>query len=82
MSKKAQAATSQREKLEQKMELAKLKGEGNKISAKLTKAGKKEKELLKLATDIKILLYWLRTDILSLAGSEWAERLLFNGFHD
>ncbi|MGB5594659.1 MAG: hypothetical protein WBM62_11580, partial [Crocosphaera sp.] len=75
LSKKTQGATSQREKLEQKMELAKLKGEGNKISAKLTRAIKQEQNLLQLADDIKILLYWLRTDILSLAGPEWAERL-------
>ena len=75
LSKKAQGATSQREKLEQKMDLAKLKGEGNKISAKLTRAIKDEQKLRKTANDIKILLYWLRTDILSLAGPEWGERL-------
>jgi hypothetical protein len=57
------------------MELAKLKGQGNKISAKLTRAIKQEQKLSKLAADIKILLYWLRTDILSLAGPEWSERL-------
>ena len=75
LSKKVQGATSQREKLEQKMESAKLKGKGNKISAKLTRAIKNEQYLLKLANDIKILLFWLRTDILSLTGPEWAERL-------
>ncbi len=35
LAKKAQGATTQREELQQKMELAKLKGEGNKLSAKL-----------------------------------------------
>jgi hypothetical protein len=75
LAKKAQGATNQREKLEQKMKLAKLKGKGNKISAKLTRAIKDEQNLLKLAADIKIMLFWLRTDILSLAGPEWAERL-------
>ena len=75
LAKKAQGATTQREKLEEKMELAKLKGKGNKISAKLTQARQKEAELLNVAADIKILLYWLRIDILSLAGPEWSERM-------
>jgi hypothetical protein len=75
LSKKAEGAISFREKLEQKMKLAKLKGKGNKISAKLTRAIKDEQNLLRLAADIKIMLYWLRTDILSLAGPEWSERL-------
>ena len=47
----------------------------NKISAKLTQARQKEAELLNVAADIKILLYWLRIDILSLAGPEWSERM-------
>ena len=46
LAKKAQGATTQRLKLEEKMESAKLKGEGNKISAKLTQARKNEAELL------------------------------------
>ena len=78
--KKAQGATTQREKLEQKMELAKLKGEGNKFSTKLTQARKNEAILLKLAKDIKILLYWLRIDILPLAGPEWSERMELMNF--
>lgn len=75
LAKKAQGATTHREKLEEKMALAKLKGEGNKLSAKLIKARKKEAKLLNLVADIKILLYWLRIDILSLAGAEWSERM-------
>ena len=46
LDKKAQGATTQREKLEEKMELAKLKGKGHKLSAKLTQARKNEAELL------------------------------------
>ena len=75
LAKKAQGAITQREKLEEKMELAKLKGEGNKLSAKLIKARKNETKLLNLVSDFKILLYWLRNDILSLAGPEWSERM-------
>ncbi|MDJ0589697.1 MAG: hypothetical protein QNJ72_06825 [Pleurocapsa sp. MO_226.B13] len=41
----------------------------------LTQASQNEARLLELATDIQILLYWLRIDILSLAGPEWSERL-------
>ncbi len=58
-----------------RQELAKLKGEGNKLSAKLIKARKNETKLLNLVSDFKILLYWLRNDILSLAGPEWSERM-------
>ena len=47
LAKKAQGATTQREKLEEKMLAAKLKGQGNKISAKLTQARQKEAELRK-----------------------------------
>ena len=75
LAKKAQGATTQREKLEQKMEAAKLKGKGNKFSAKLIKARQNEEKLLKIAKDIKILLYWRLIDILSLAGPNWAERM-------
>ena len=80
LAKKAQGATTQREKLEQKMEAAKLKGKGNKLSAKLSLARKNEAELLNLAEEIKILLYWLRIDILSLVGPEWSERLELMNF--
>lgn len=62
------------------MEEAKLKSKGNKLSAKLTKARQNEENILRLATDIKILLYWLRIDILSLAGPEWEERLELMSF--
>ena len=62
------------------MEIAKLKGQGNKFSAKLTKASKNEAELLNKFADIKILLYWLRNDILSLAGAEWSERMELMNF--
>jgi hypothetical protein len=75
LAEKAQGATTQTEKLEQKMKLAKLKGKGNKFSAKLTKAHKNEAIVQKLARDIRILLFWLRNDILSLAGAEWSERM-------
>ena len=75
LAKKAQGAITQRAKLEQKMKVAKLQGKGNQLSAKLTQAHKDESKLLDLAEEIKILLYWLRIDILSLAGPEWSERL-------
>ena len=46
----------------------------------LTQASQNEAILLKLATEIQILLYWLRIDILSLAGPEWQERLELMNF--
>jgi hypothetical protein len=80
LAKKAQGATTKREELEQKMTEAKLRGKGNKLSAKLTKAHKNEAVLQKVASDIKILLFWLRNDILSLAGAEWSERMELMNF--
>jgi hypothetical protein len=80
LAKKAQGATTQREKLEEKMELAKLKGEGNKFSTKLIKARENEIKRLNKFADIKILLYWLRIDILSLAGPDWSERIELMNF--
>ena len=62
------------------MELAKLKGQGNKLSAKLSLARKNEAELLNKFADLKILLSWLRMDILSLAGPEWSERMELMNF--
>ncbi len=75
LAKKAQGTTTQREQLEEKMELAKLKGQGNKFSTKLIKARQNEAKLLNLVADIKILLYWRLIDILSLAGPQWSERM-------
>ncbi|MDJ0573336.1 MAG: hypothetical protein QNJ53_30465 [Pleurocapsa sp. MO_192.B19] len=46
----------------------------------LTQARKNEAELLNLAEEINILLYWLRIDILSLAGPEWFERMELMNF--
>ncbi len=40
------------------------------MSAKLSLARKNEAIIQKLASEIKILLFWLRNDILSLAGAE------------
>lgn len=57
LTKKAQGAKTKREELELKMELAKLKGKGNQLSAKLTQSRQNEAELLKLASDCPILLY-------------------------
>ena len=63
------------------MESAKLQGKGNKLSAKLNQARKNEAILQKLAAEIKILLYWLRIDILFFLrkqlGSDYLELLRF-----
>ncbi len=96
LAKKAQGALTKRQKLEEKMELAKLKGEGNKFSTKLIKARttsafpcvlrrrgvarQNEIKLLNKFADIKILLYWRLIDILSLAGPEWSERMELMNF--
>ena len=74
LSRSAQKATTDREKLEQQMEAAKQKGKGNKLSKPLTLARQEEAAALNLATDVKILLDWLSHDILHLAGPEYSTR--------
>ena len=56
------------------MEKAKIKGKGNKFSTKLGIARQAEEKALKLASEVKTLFYWLRLDILSLAGPPYMER--------
>ena len=80
LAKKARGATTKREELEQKMQAAKLKRKRNQLSAKLTQARKNEAILQKLASDLQTWLYWLRIDILSLAGPEWSERMELMNF--
>lgn len=74
LTKQAARATNRREDLEVKMKKAKIKGKGHKFSTKLNIARQDEKKAINLATDVKILFYWLRLDILSLAGPSWTER--------
>ena len=78
--KKAQGATTEREKLEAKMEKGNLGIISGSLSNKLSKAIKNEHKWLKLADDIKILVYWLRMDILCLAGASWSERMELMNF--
>lgn len=63
---RAQGATSRREKLEEKMKKAKAKGQGNRYSRKLTLARRDEQQSQKLAKDVSILCDWLRKDILAI----------------
>jgi len=55
-------------KLEQKMEDAKKRGNGHKLSKKLGLARQAEIKALKLAEDIQLLSNWIKYDILSLSG--------------
>ena len=74
LQRRAQGATSRREKLEGKMNKAKKKGQGNRWSRKLTVARLDEQQAQKLALDVSILCEWLRKDILALAGPDWHSR--------
>jgi len=71
---RAAAATSKRQKLEQEMLKAKLQGRGHTFSTKLTLARRGELQAVQLANDVKILLQWLSHDILALAGPAIEER--------
>jgi len=74
LSRRAAAANSYRQKLEQEMQKAKLKGRGHTLSTKLTLARQAELQAVQLANDVKILIQWLSHDILALAGPSWEER--------
>ena len=71
---RAKGATSQREKLEEKMRKAKKKGQGNRWSKKLTVARVAEQKAQTLAQEVSILCDWLRNDILALAGPDYHSR--------
>ncbi len=71
---RAKGATSRREKLEEKMNKAKKKGQGNRWSKKLTVARLAEQKAQQLFQDIAILLDWLKNDILTLAGPDYHSR--------
>ncbi len=74
LSRRAVAATSKRQKLEQEMLKAKLQGRGHTLSTKLTLARREELQAVQLANDVKILMQWLSHDILALAGPAIEER--------
>ncbi len=74
LSRRAAAANSHRQKLEQEMHKAKLQGRGRTLSTRLTLARRAELQALQLANDVKILMQWLSHDILALAGPSLEER--------
>lgn len=74
LSRRAAATTSHRQKLEQEMDQAKLRGRGHILSTKLTLARRGERKAVQLAFDVKILMQWLRHDVLALAGPAMEER--------
>jgi hypothetical protein len=74
LDRKAQGASSQREKVEEKLKKAKKKGEGNRWSRKLVLARLAEERAQKLAQEVSILFDWLRHDILALAGPDYPAR--------
>jgi hypothetical protein len=70
----AKGVVSRRQHLEIRMAQAVLKGQGNRLSAKLVTARKAETRAVNLAKDVSILVGWLSRDILALAGPIFAER--------
>ena len=74
LSRRAAAATSHRQKLEQEMQKVKLQGRGHTLSTKLTLSRRAELQAVQLANDVKILVQWLSHDILALAGPAMEER--------
>jgi len=75
----AKGAATRRQRLEQRMTKARLKGQGNTLSSKLAKARMAETHAVTLAKDVKTLVGWLERDILALAGLCFEARCeLFN----
>jgi len=70
----AMGATTRRQELEQKMVMAKQKGQGHRLSKKMTLARQHEVSEISLARDVKTLIGWLNHDVLELAGPDLAER--------
>jgi len=67
---RASAATAAGQKLQRKMDRAKRHGKGKRFSGKLGAARKAEAKAVPLARDIRILVDWMKQDILSLAGPD------------
>ncbi|MEM8807269.1 MAG: hypothetical protein AAGF01_14695, partial [Cyanobacteria bacterium P01_G01_bin.38] len=74
LTRQAMGATTRRQDLEQKMLIAKQKGQGNRISTKLTQARQHESTAITLAQDVKTLIQWLNHDVLELAGPVLKDR--------
>jgi hypothetical protein len=75
LARRAQGATTRRQRIEQQMAKAKQKGRGNTLSSALAKARQAEQRALLLAKDIKTMGLWLERDILALAGPCLGDRL-------
>ena len=74
LTRQAMGATTRRQELEQKMVMAKQKGQGHRRSKQLTLARQHEVSAISLARDVKTLIGWLNHDVLELAGPALAER--------
>jgi hypothetical protein len=70
----AYATISKRDDLEKKMIQAKRRGKGRTLSKQLTKARVQEATFIRLLDDIRLLMLWLRQDILSINGLEYCTR--------
>lgn len=67
---RAAACTATRQKLERQMERAKRRGKGKRFSGKLGWARQAEGKAVPLARDVRVLVDWMKQDILSLAGPD------------
>ncbi|MGC1528049.1 MAG: hypothetical protein WA783_18545 [Phormidesmis sp.] len=74
LTRQAMGATTRRQELEQKMVMAKQKGQGHRLSKKMTLAQQHEVSAISLARDVKTLIGWFNHDVLELAGPALAER--------
>jgi hypothetical protein len=74
LERQAMGATTRRQELEKEMEVAKHKGQGNRVSKKLTQARQAESIAIVLVQDVKTLVQWLNHDVLELAGPALGER--------
>ena len=74
LERQTRGATTRLQVLEQEMEVAKQKAQGNRVSTKLTQARQVESTAIALERDVKTLVQWLNHDVLELAGPALKER--------
>jgi hypothetical protein len=80
LQRRANRATTQRQKLEQKLLKPQLHSKAKQISKSLVLAQVAETEAIQLARDVQILSQWLQDDVLSLAGPTLATRQMLYDF--
>jgi len=71
---RAAGCTAARRKIEARMTRLKRRGKGHTLSKRLALARQAEQKAVRLASDVRVLVDWMQSDILALAGPDLATR--------